>query len=109
MNTYHSKLQGIHAVLMAILAICSFHDVTDGEVMVCCDNEKALWLSGQKEMQVSMYCKHADLICAIWKLVIEIPIEVVFEDAISTIYMLSRIWTQHHSLMCLPITRLSIT
>jgi hypothetical protein len=41
-NPYHSELQGIHTVLMWILAIYEFHQINSGHVVVCCDNEKAL-------------------------------------------------------------------
>ena len=79
-NPYRSELQGIHMVLMAVYVICNFHQVTSGKVTVCCDNKKALWLSGQWLIQVSLTQKHVDLIQAIHKLAAVIPIEIVFED-----------------------------
>jgi hypothetical protein len=79
-NTYHSKLQGLHSLLMAILAICQFHNVLEGKVTICCDNDRALWLSDVKSQQVSSKTKHADLIQAIWKINAAIPIDVVFQE-----------------------------
>jgi hypothetical protein len=79
-NTYHSKLQGLHSLLMAVLAICQFHNVLEGKVTICCDNDRALWLSDVKSQQVSSKTKHADLIQAIWKINAAIPIDVVFQE-----------------------------
>ena len=79
-NPYRSELQGIHMVLMAVYIICNFHQVTSGKMTVCCNNEKALWLSRQWMIQVSLTQKHVDLIRAICKLAAAIPIKIVFED-----------------------------
>jgi len=37
-NAYHTELQGLHALLLAIKAICSFYLVTSGLVLVGCEN-----------------------------------------------------------------------
>lgn len=79
-NAYCSELQGLHSLLMAILAVCTFHNVTDGKVIVCCDNDRALLLSGVASQQVSSKTKHADLVRAIQKLINAILIEVELRE-----------------------------
>ena len=79
-NAYRSELQGLYTTLMAIMAICEFHNVTTGKVKVYCDNEKAIWLSDTKRLQVSLRTKHADLLRAIRRIRTTIPIDVDFHD-----------------------------
>jgi len=77
-NPYQSELQGIHTVLMAILAICRFYNITEGKAMIGCDNEKAGWLVGYRLLQLLLHTKHANLVRAIRKIVAAIPIKIEF-------------------------------
>jgi hypothetical protein len=80
-NAYRSKLQGLHAAVASLLrVICQHHKVQSGKVTLCCNNENALWLSSICSTQVPLRTKHTDLIRAICKIVLELPIEVVFKD-----------------------------
>lgn len=75
---YRSELQGIHTIMMALLAICSFHNISEGYVEVGCDNDKGLELSAAPSLQVALNRKHADLLRAIRKLRKCLPIKVKF-------------------------------
>jgi hypothetical protein len=79
-NAYRSELQGLHAAAASLRVICQHHKVQSGKVTLCCDNENALWLSSIRSTQVPLRTKHTDLIRAIRKIVLELPIEVVFQD-----------------------------
>lgn len=56
-----SELQGAHVMLMAILAMCTLHQVAEGKAAACCDNEMAAWLPGQRALQASTCHKRANL------------------------------------------------
>jgi hypothetical protein len=79
-NAYRSELQGLHAAVASVQVICQHHKVQSGKVTFCCDNKNALWLSSIRSTQVPLRTKHTDLIRAIRKIVLELPIEVVFQD-----------------------------
>jgi hypothetical protein len=38
-NAYRSKLQGNHAILLAISTVCTFHNLTEGAITIGCDNK----------------------------------------------------------------------
>ena len=93
-NAYRAELQGIHADLLLILAVCSFFEIRQGSAQVYCDNEKGIMLSSKNWLQLALKTKHVDLIRAIHKLVKEIPIDIGFthvyghqDDASSTLHL----------------------
>ena len=79
-NAYRAELVGIHTLLMAVKAICTYHDVSEGSMDLYCDCEKALLLSSYDELQVGLSTKHLDLVRAIRKLHTSLPIDVRFQD-----------------------------
>jgi hypothetical protein len=79
-NAYQSEVQGLHTVVASLRVICQHHKVQSGKVTLCCDNENTLWLSSIRSTQVPLRMKHTDLIQAIRKIVLELPIVVVFKD-----------------------------
>lgn len=95
-NPYRSELQGLHAGLLAILAVCSFYDVKEGSLRVGCDNSNGVSLSGKRALNVSMSTKHVDLIRAIRIIVHKLPISVTFfhidghQDKILPFHLLDR-------------------
>jgi len=64
-NAYQAELQGLHALLLAIKAICSYYSVTSGLVLVGCDNLGALHQAQQLQEVSPSNSAHADLIQAI--------------------------------------------
>ena len=72
-NAYRAELQGIHALLMAIKGLCSFHKITTGLVIVGCDNQGALYQSQQTQELTPCSSAHADLIRAIRRICRSIP------------------------------------
>ncbi len=64
-NTYHVELQGLHALLLVIKGLCSFHTVTSGSVIVGCDNLGAFHQAQQIQELTPCSSAHADLIQAI--------------------------------------------
>jgi hypothetical protein len=64
-DLYRSELQGVHAMLLEILAFCTFYNITEGGVPLSCDNSNCI-LHGRGDWQkVSLSTKHTDLIQAI--------------------------------------------
>ena len=41
-NPYRAELTGIHAVLMAIKATCTFYDITEGSIDIFCDCDNVI-------------------------------------------------------------------
>jgi hypothetical protein len=37
-DSYHSELQRVHAMLLGLLAFCTFHNITKGSVKLDCNN-----------------------------------------------------------------------
>ncbi len=72
-NAYHAELQGLHALLMAIKGLCSFHRITTGSVIVGCNNQGALYQSQQIQELTPYSSVHADLIHAIHRIHRSIP------------------------------------
>jgi hypothetical protein len=68
---------------MYTFTVCTFHEVTEGKITVCCDNETGLWLSSIKNQQVPLATKHSDLIRAIRKIVAALPVTIHFQDVMS--------------------------
>jgi len=61
-NAYRSEFQGIHAILLALTAVCEFFRVTSGYFWLGCDCLWALRLA-QKKGPVPIHLCHGDLIC----------------------------------------------
>jgi len=61
-NVYCAKLQGLHALLVAIKGLCSFHAITSGSVGVGCDNLGALHQAQQNQELTPCSSAHADLV-----------------------------------------------
>jgi len=61
-NAYQAELQGLHALLLAIKAICSYYSVTSGSVLVGCNNLGALHQVQQLQELTPCNSAHADLI-----------------------------------------------
>jgi len=64
-NAYCAELKGLHALLLAIKQLCSFHTVTIGSVVVGCNNLGALYQAQQTQELTPCSFIHADLIQAI--------------------------------------------
>ena len=54
-DSYHSKLQGIHTLLLALLVVCSFFDIVNGAVTVGCDSATSLNCSSADLLKVSQH------------------------------------------------------
>jgi hypothetical protein len=78
-NSYRSELQWIHAMLLGLLAFCTFHEITAGNVNLGCDNLSGV-RQGQRDWQkVSLSTAHMDLICTIHVIKAKLPITIYFE------------------------------
>ena len=78
-NAYRSELTGLYASLALILAVCTVHNINTGSVRVCCDNERALYLSSATTQRVPPKRKHSDILRAIRRVHSEIPVTLNFE------------------------------
>jgi hypothetical protein len=58
-NAYHSELQALHSLLLAIYVVCVFHQVSLGKAIVCCNNDHALWLLNVRNHLVSSKMKQS--------------------------------------------------
>jgi hypothetical protein len=77
-NPYRSELQGIHALLLAVTAVCKFCNITDGKITVGCDNLGGIKRSAADWLKINQSTKHADLIRAIRRLKDSLPITIHF-------------------------------
>jgi hypothetical protein len=77
-NAYRSELQGIHAKLLAISAVCSFYSIAEGAITLGCDNKGGVTRSNGDWLKVNQNTRHADLIRAIRRLKDSLPIRVTF-------------------------------
>jgi len=64
-NTYCTELQGLHALLLVIKGLCSFHAITSGLVVVGCVSLGALHQAQQIQELTPCSSAHADLVQAI--------------------------------------------
>jgi hypothetical protein len=78
-NAYRAELQGFHAMLMAIEAVCSTQAVTSGSVTLAMDNETAVSQSQYTDLAVPTTSNHNDLIRAIRRTISGLPITVHIE------------------------------
>lgn len=79
-NAYRSELQGLHTMLLAVLLLCQHFDIEDGHVTLACDNEKAIYLSCNKRLEVLCSTAHTDLIRGIRRIVFQIPMQITLVD-----------------------------
>ena len=79
-NAYRSELQGLHTMLLAVLIICRHYRITEGQISLACDNEKAIYLAGVQHLEVPCTLAHADLLRGIRRLIREIPVKVQLVD-----------------------------
>jgi hypothetical protein len=78
-DSYRSELQGVRAMLLGLLAFCTFHHITEGSVKLGCDN-LACVRHGQRDWQkVPLSTAHMDLIRAIRIIKGKLPVTVHFE------------------------------
>jgi hypothetical protein len=64
-DSYRSKLQGVHAMLLGLLAFCTYYKVPDGKVTLGCDNSTCVHLSRGTWLKVKLRSSNCDLLCAI--------------------------------------------
>jgi len=72
-NAYHTKLQGLHALLMAVKGLCSFHSITTRSVIMGCNNLGALHQAQQTQELTPCSSVHTDLIHAICRICCSLP------------------------------------
>ena len=77
-TAYRSELQGIHAILLALSALCEFHTIPSGKVHISCDNLTSVKEAGYEFLKVALAKSNADLIRAIRRLRHELPITISF-------------------------------
>ena len=78
-DSYRSELQGVHAMLLGLLAFCTFHHITEGRVTLGCDNMSSVRHGQHDWCKVPISTAHVDLIRAIRVLKSKLPVTVYFE------------------------------
>jgi hypothetical protein len=78
-DSYHSELQGLHAMFLGLFAFCTFHTIMEGQVTLGCDNFNCIQRACGDWLKVSPQAAHADLIRAICVLRNKLPIRVVLQ------------------------------
>ena len=76
-NAYRAELQGLHAMLLAIQCLCTYHDIDEGQIILGLDNEKGVQLSTITHLEPPASLKHVDLIRAIRRIIHDLPIKVL--------------------------------
>jgi hypothetical protein len=78
-DSYQSELQGVHAMLLGLLAFCTFHHITGGSVKLGCDNLGCVRHGQHDWRKVPLSIAHVDLVHAIQVIKSKLPIKVHFE------------------------------
>ena len=78
-NAYRSELAGLYASLATVLAVCTLYEIETGSLRVCCDNERALFLSSSTTQRVSPRRRHSDILRAIRVVRGAIPLSLTFD------------------------------
>jgi hypothetical protein len=78
-DSYRSELQGVHAMLLGLLAFCTFHNITEGSVKLGCDNLACVRHGQHDWRKVPLSIAHVDLVRAIRVIKSKLPIKVHFE------------------------------
>jgi hypothetical protein len=78
-DSYRSELQGQHAMLLGLLAFCTFHHITEGAIRLGCDNSSCVRHRQGDWLKVPSSTKHTDLIRLIRIMKHKLPITVTFE------------------------------
>ena len=60
-NAYQSELQGIHTILLALTCICKVFNITDGQVILACNNEVSMYHTNITTLDVPPSVNHANL------------------------------------------------
>ena len=77
-DSYRSELQGVHAMLLGLLAFCTFHHITEGSVKLGCDNLGYVRHGQHDWRKVPLSIAHVDLVRAIRVIKSKLPIKVHF-------------------------------
>jgi len=64
-NSYRAELQGMHALLLALVSLCIQHDISTGHITIGCDNKGVISLLHRPRSYISGSSKHQDLLWAI--------------------------------------------
>ena len=64
-NAYRGELQGIHCLMLFLEVACTFFGITQGTVLIGCDNKNGVNRSLEDWLRVPSSVKHSDLIKAI--------------------------------------------
>ena len=74
-DSYRSELQGVHAMLLGLLAFCTFHNITEGSVKTfgCVGHGQHDW------RKVPLLIAHVDLVRTIQIIKNKLPIKVHFK------------------------------
>jgi hypothetical protein len=78
-DSYQSELQGIHAMLLGLLAFCQIHEITGGHVTLGCNNMGGVQHGQRDWCKVALSMAHVDLIWAIRVIKAKLPIQITFE------------------------------
>lgn len=78
-NSYRAELQGLHALLLAVEILCSFHHITEGRITIYCDNLQAVRLAKLSASQLRPNLSHLDLLRAISHMASSLPVTLSFE------------------------------
>jgi hypothetical protein len=79
-SSYRSELQGVHALLMAIMIICQVYNIKSGSITLACDNEVAVRMSNDGHLSAPPSVANADLVRAIRYIRSQLPIQVHMLD-----------------------------
>ena len=64
-HCHAAELQGIHLLLIAVMAVSIFFHIMEGAITIGCDNLTGIDRSNDDWLKVNQNRKHADLIQAI--------------------------------------------
>jgi hypothetical protein len=78
-DSYRSELApGVYAMLLGLLAFCTYYKIPDGKVTLGCNNATCVHLSRGNWLKIKLRSSNCDLLHAIQIIKAKLPIQVVF-------------------------------
>jgi hypothetical protein len=78
-DSYRSELQGIHAMLLGLLAFWTLQHITEGSIKLGCDILGCVRHGQHNLRKVPLLIAHVDLVCTIQVIKNKLPIKVHFK------------------------------
>lgn len=76
-DAFCSELCGLLCQIVTVLLVCSFHAITEGTILICCDNYEALYQAFHLSFEQRYTHQHADILLSIHDHLQKCPIHTI--------------------------------